>query len=129
MPPGVNVRKQSSTASELEPNIQEGQKVFRRSSMICSEGFDKYTFDCHRHDIPARSASTQKTSIGKNLTERNLAGKSLPDRNVAAEKNLADRTVTEGDLATERHLASRNIAERNLSEKDISEEILLMKRI
>ncbi|GFQ87003.1 n-acyl-phosphatidylethanolamine-hydrolyzing phospholipase D [Trichonephila clavata] len=75
MPPGLNVRKPSSAVSELNSVGKESQKLFRRSSMISSEGFDKYTYDCHRLDIPTRSIGLEFEE--SSLAERNNAPKNL----------------------------------------------------
>ncbi|XP_054711170.1 uncharacterized protein LOC129220766 [Uloborus diversus] len=54
--------KTSAEADKIDCNANntETKKLMRRSSMICSEGFDKYTYDCHYFGIPPKPSTKQE---------------------------------------------------------------------
>ncbi|XP_035207769.1 N-acyl-phosphatidylethanolamine-hydrolyzing phospholipase D-like [Stegodyphus dumicola] len=76
MPSGF---KKPTEANNTDASDTDNKNLIRRSSMICSEGFDKYTYDCHRHDIPARSVGLELEASAFN-EEANVRNVTLPSK-------------------------------------------------
>ncbi|XP_042898871.1 N-acyl-phosphatidylethanolamine-hydrolyzing phospholipase D isoform X2 [Parasteatoda tepidariorum] len=73
MPAGITLKKTPGSVKDINCNGKEG--LLRRSSMICSEGFDKYTYDCHRSDIPTRTVGFNLDKF--TIPEENTLSKNL----------------------------------------------------
>lgn len=103
IPPGLNIRKPSS--SSLDINGKNSQALFRRSSMICSEGFDKYTFDCHKNVTPSRSIGHEVKKIhfeNENETLTSPVNRTLTTKPPAVKQTSILKKVKSSSLLVKR---------------------------